>query len=64
MGELEVIIMCGIPGSGKTTFCRERLFPQYLYILLDRLKSRSAEAEPAYKSLEELFRSHLTAFKG
>ncbi len=40
-----MVIMCGIPGSGKTTFCRERLFPQYLYISLDRLKSRSAEAE-------------------
>ena len=45
MGEFEVVIMCGIPGSGKTTFCCERLFPQYLYISLDRLKSRSAEAE-------------------
>lgn len=41
----EVVIMCGIPGSSKTTFCRERLFPQYLYISLDRLRSRSAEAE-------------------
>ena len=45
MPEFEVVIMCGIPGSGKTTFCRERLFPQYLYISLDRLRSRSAEAE-------------------
>ena len=45
MPKFEVVIMCGIPGSGKTTFCRERLFPQYLYISLDRLRSRSAEAE-------------------
>ena len=45
MADFEVILMCGIPGSGKTTFCRERLFPQYLYISLDRLRTRSAEAE-------------------
>ena len=45
MADFEAILMCGIPGSGKTTFCRERLFPQYLYISLDRLRTRSAEAE-------------------
>ena len=45
MPKFEVVIMCGIPGSGKTTFCRERLFPQYLYISLDQLRTRSAEAE-------------------
>jgi len=45
MADFEVILMCGIPGSGKTMFCRERLFPQYLYISLDRLRTRSAEAE-------------------
>lgn len=45
MAKFEVIVMCGIPGSGKTTFCRERLFPNYIYISLDRLKTRSAEAE-------------------
>ncbi|MBQ3344582.1 MAG: ATP-binding protein [Kiritimatiellae bacterium] len=37
--------MIGIPGSGKTTFCRERLFPHHLYISLDQLRTRSAEAE-------------------
>ncbi len=45
MARFEVIVMCGIPGSGKTTFCREWLFPNYIYISLDRLKTRSAEAE-------------------
>ena len=43
--DFEVVVMCGLPGSGKTTFCRERLFPNYLYISLDRLRTRSAEAE-------------------
>ena len=45
MPKFEVVIMCGIPGSGKTTFCRERLFPSHLYISLDQLRTRSAEAE-------------------
>ena len=40
-----VAVMIGIPGSGKTTFCRERLFPHHLYISLDQLRTRSAEAE-------------------
>ncbi len=43
--DFEVVVMCGLPGCGKTTFCRERLFPNYLYISLDRLRTRSAEAE-------------------
>ena len=41
----DIVLMVGIPGSGKTTFCRERLFPSHLYISLDQLKTRSAEAE-------------------
>lgn len=40
-----VVLMAGIPGSGKTTFCRERLFPSHLYISLDQLRTRSAETE-------------------
>ena len=45
MSGFVVALMIGIPGSGKTTFCRERLFPDYLYISLDQLRTRSAEAE-------------------
>lgn len=45
MSESIVALMIGIPGSGKTTFCRERLFPHYLHISLDQLRTRSAEAE-------------------
>ena len=41
----DIVLMVGIPGSGKTTFCRERLFPSHLYISLDQLRTRSAEAE-------------------
>jgi predicted kinase len=45
MDRFIVALMIGIPGSGKTTFCRERLFPHHLYISLDQLRTRSAEAE-------------------
>lgn len=41
----EIVLMVGIPGSGKTMFCHERLFPSHLYISLDQLRTRSAEAE-------------------
>ena len=41
----DIVLMVGIPGSGKTTFYRERLFPSHLYISLDQLRTRSAKAE-------------------
>ena len=45
MNTFTVAVMIVIPGSGKTTFCRERLFPSHLYISLDQVRTRSAEAE-------------------
>lgn len=41
----EVVILMGIPASGKTTFYRERFFPSHVYVSLDQVKSRSAENE-------------------
>lgn len=40
----EVIILTGIPASGKSTFYKETFFPQYVYISLDQLRTRNAEA--------------------
>lgn len=40
-----VILLTGIPASGKSTFYKTYFFPEYVYISLDQLKSRSAEQE-------------------
>lgn len=45
MKNFEVIVMIGIPGSGKTTFCKSRFFPGKVYISLDQLRSRKVEDE-------------------
>lgn len=41
----EVVVLIGIPASGKTTFYKERFFPSHMYISLDQVKTRSAEKE-------------------
>lgn len=41
----ELILFMGIPASGKSTFYKTNFFPHYLYISLDQLHSRFAEAE-------------------
>lgn len=41
----EVIVMIGIPGSGKTTFCKSRFFPEKVHVSLDQLRSRKVEDE-------------------
>lgn len=40
---MEAVILCGIQGSGKSTFCRERLFHSHVRINLDMLQSRHRE---------------------
>jgi predicted kinase len=40
---MEAVIFTGIPGSGKSTFYRERFFNTHLRINLDMLKTRKRE---------------------
>jgi predicted kinase len=40
---MEAVILCGIQGAGKSTFCRERLFHTHVRISLDMLNSRHRE---------------------
>lgn len=40
---MEAIIFMGIPGSGKTTFFRERFFDRYVRISKDLLRTRNRE---------------------
>ena len=40
---MEAVILIGIQGTGKSTFCRERLFHTHVRINLDMLNSRHRE---------------------
>jgi predicted kinase len=40
---MEAIILCGIQGSGKTTFYRERFFNTHIRLSLDMLRHRRRE---------------------
>ena len=40
---MEAVILIGIQGTGKSTFCRERLFHTHVRINLDMLQSRYRE---------------------
>ena len=40
---MEAVILCGVQGSGKSTFCRERLFHTHVRVNLDMLQSRHRE---------------------
>ncbi len=41
--EKTMILMMGLQGSGKSTFCREILGDTYIYVNLDTLKTRHRE---------------------
>jgi len=47
---MEIIVLVGIPGSGKSTFV-QKFFPNYRRINLDTLHSRKREDEEIAKSL-------------
>lgn len=40
---MEAIILIGIQGSGKSTFCRQRFFDSHVRINLDMLRTRNRE---------------------
>ncbi len=39
---MEAVVFCGIQGSGKTSFYRERLLATHVRISLDLLRTRHA----------------------
>jgi predicted kinase len=41
---MELVILIGIQGSGKSSFCKERLFDTHVRINLDMLHKRTKEA--------------------
>jgi predicted kinase len=41
--KMEAVVLMGIPGSGKTSFAKERLFHTHVRISLDLLKTRHRE---------------------
>lgn len=40
---MEAVVLCGIQATGKSTFCKERLFASHVRINLDMLKTRHRE---------------------
>jgi predicted kinase len=40
---MQLIILIGIPGCGKSTFCKERFFNSHLRLSLDLLNTRNKE---------------------
>jgi predicted kinase len=40
---MEALILSGLPGAGKSTFCRDRLWDTHIRLNLDMLKTRHRE---------------------
>lgn len=40
---MEAIVLCGIQATGKSTFCKERLYSSHVRLNLDMLKTRHRE---------------------
>jgi len=49
---MEVVLLIGIQASGKSTFCRQRLFDSHVRINLDMLKTRHREKRLVETCLE------------
>ena len=49
---MEAVILCGVQGSGKSTFCRERLFHTHVRINLDMLKTKRRQQVLLHACLE------------
>lgn len=52
MVPVELILLMGIQASGKSTFCRERLFSTHIRLNLDMLRTRHREAILLHACLE------------
>jgi predicted kinase len=49
---MEVIVLCGMQGSGKSTLYRDRFLDTHVHVSLDVLHSRSREAELVRECLD------------
>jgi predicted kinase len=43
VGAMEAIVLCGVQGSGKTTFYRERFLDTHVRVSMDLLRTRARE---------------------
>src|SRR3954453_16831193 len=44
VGAMEAIVLCGVQGSGKSTFYRDRFSETHVRVSLDLLRTRTREA--------------------
>ena len=51
--EKTMILMMGLQGSGKSTFCREFFDDTYVYVNLDTLKTRYREKEAIQECMKQ-----------